>query len=176
MLTRADIEHYFLAEKTGGIIFLLVGALCVVASLLFFFVMKTPFFKGASVPLVLGGLLFCFVGYTVFERSDRDRIALVYAFDMNPDRLKNNELPRMKQVMKRFVVYRYVAITLFLLGLSLFLYFRRTQSFPNWVGVGAALIFIALAALLLDGFAQKRGKTYCQKLNAYCAGIPEKEK
>ncbi len=171
MLTRADIEHYFLAEKTGGIVFFVVGALCVVASLLFIFVMKTPFFKGASVPLVLGGLLFCFVGYTVFERSDRDRIALVYAFDMNPDRLKNNELPRMEQVMKRFVVYRYAAIVLFLLGLSLFLYCRRMHSFPNWGGAGAALVFIAFATLLLDSFAQNRGKTYHQKLSAFCAGI-----
>ena len=171
MLTRTDIEHYFLAEKTGGLVFLIVGSLCVAASLVFFLLLKTSFFKGASLPLLLGGLLFCIVGYTVFERSDRDRIALVYAFDMNPDQLKNSELPRMEKVMKRFRVYRYTAIGLFLLGLSLFVYCRRVVSFPVWSGVGAALVIVALATLILDGFAQNRGKAYYEKLSAFCAGI-----
>ena len=58
MFTKADIEKYFMAEKTFGLVFAIVGIAAVVAALLFYFSLKTNFYKGAAVPLLLTGLLF----------------------------------------------------------------------------------------------------------------------
>jgi hypothetical protein len=173
MLSRADIESYFLAEKTGGLVLLVLGSLFIAGSLNFFLLMKPPFFKGAAGPLLLAGLAFCFVGYTVHQRSDAQRIGQVYALDMNPDKLKGEELPRMEQVMKRFTVYRYAEFFLFLLGLSIFTYCQWHSSFPFWKGLGASLAFVALTALLFDHFAEKRGAVYHQKLAGFCKQLKE---
>jgi hypothetical protein len=169
MLTRTDIENYFLAEKTGGALLLVLGSLCILTSLVFLLLLKTPFYKGAAWPLVLAGLAFCFVGFTVHQRSDGDRIAQVYALDMNPDSLKSRELPRMELVMKRFALYRYTEIALIVLGLTIFTYCRWNYSFPFWKGLGAALAIVAICAQLFDHFAEKRGAAYHKKLSAYCA-------
>lgn len=173
MLTRTDIESYFLAEKTGGVILLVLGSCCIVASLVFIILLKAPFYRGAAWPLVLAGLAFCFVGYTVFQRSDRDRIAQVYALDMDPDTLKSKELPRMQGVMKRFTVYRFTEIALALLGLALFSYCRLNHSFPFWKGMGAALAFAAISAMIFDHFAEKRGAVYHLKLSGFCKQLKE---
>lgn len=167
MFTKADIEKYFNAEKQESLLFLLIGITGVVASLIFFFFLKTNFHKGAAIPFLLLGLLLSAVGYTVYKRSDSDRQRNVYAYDMNPSELKERELPRMKTVMKNFVVYRYAEIFLLLAGTALFFYFRDIASKQFWKGVGFALAIMALLALIADFFAEKRGKIYTKGIESY---------
>ncbi len=93
MFSKTDIEKYFIAEKQESILFLLIGIAAVAVSLIFFFALKTGFYKGAAIPLVVVGLL-GIVGYSVYKRSDGNRIRNVYAHDMNPSELKQKELPR----------------------------------------------------------------------------------
>src|SRR5450432_4695096 len=100
MFTKQDIEKYFLAEKQMSILFIIIGSVAVVLAIIFFFLLKTSFYKGAAVPLLLIGLIQLIAGATVFKKSDNDRIRNVYAYDMNPGQLKNEELPRMKTVVK----------------------------------------------------------------------------
>jgi hypothetical protein len=66
--------------------------------------------------LLIFGLLEAIAGYTIYNRSDKQRIDNVYAFDMNPGELKNNEFPRMQKVVKNFVIYRTVQVALLVLG------------------------------------------------------------
>lgn len=112
-------------------------------------------------------MLLAVVGYTVFKRSDSDRIRNVYAYDMNPGDLKDKELPRMKQVMKNFVIYRYTEIGLLLLGAALYFYFRRQGLQPFWQGFGMGLAGMALLALLADFFAEQRGKKYLEGIESF---------
>ena len=97
MFTKVDIEKYFNAEKSGSLVFLVIGVVAVIAAIVFFFVIRSDAYKGAAVPLVLVGLLMGVVGLTVYNRSDGDRIRNVYAFDMNPGELKDKEVPRMEK-------------------------------------------------------------------------------
>jgi Na+/melibiose symporter-like transporter len=170
MFTKADIEKYFQAEKQESLLFVLIGVAAMIAAIVFFFFLKTNFHKGAAIPLLLTGILLGVVGFTVFKRSDADRMRNVYAYDMNPSELKEKELPRMKTVLQNFVIYRYTEIALLLVGLALYIYFIRDIKNDFWRGFGLALAIMALLALIADFFAEKRGKTYTKGIESFIQG------
>lgn len=167
MFTKADIEKYFTAEKQESLLFLVAGAAVLILAVLFWFVLKSPFYKGAAVSLVAVGLLMGIVGYTVYRRSDGDRIRNAYAYDLNPTELKEKEIPRMQVVMKNFVVYRYTEIAMALAGLLLFFYFRNNSAQQFWSGLGIGLFCMAILALAADSFAEKRGHVYLNGLEEF---------
>ena len=167
MFTKTDIERYFIAEKQESFLFLLIGIAGIAAAIIFFFFLRTSFYKGAAIPLLLVGLLLGVVGYTVYKRSDSDRMRNVYAYDMNPAELKDQEIPRMKTVMKNFMIYRWVEIILFLAGIGLYIYFIRDFKHDFWRGLGLALAVMALVALTADFFAERRGAAYMKGLESF---------
>jgi len=167
MFAKTDIEKYFNAEKAESWVFMAIGVTGIIVAIIFLFILKTNFYKGAAIPLVLVGVLLGIVGYTIYKRSDGDRMKNVYAYDMNPSELKNKELPRMKKVMKNFVMYRYIEIFLFLVGAALYIYFIRDFTKDFWRGFGLALAVMALLALTADFFAEKRGKIYTKGIESY---------
>lgn len=173
MLTKEEIEKYFLAEKAESWVFMAIGITAIVLAILFFFFLKTTFYKGAAIPLITIGLLLGIVGFNVYKRSDEDRIRNVYALTMNPGQLKEKELPRMEKVMKNFVVYRYVEIVLTLLGIGLFVYFKNNEAQLFWKGLGITLAIMALLAVTADYFAEKRGGLYKKQMDEFVSGKTE---
>jgi hypothetical protein len=171
MFTKADIEKYFMAEKQESLLFVGVGIAAIVLAVVFYFVCKTPFYRGAAIPLLLVGLLLGVVGFTVYKRSDSDRLRNVYAYDMNPGELKGKEMPRMATVMKNFVIYRYTEILLAIIGTVLFFYFRNNAARQFWCGLGCTLAIMALIALAADYFAEKRGKVYINGLQGFVSQL-----
>jgi polyferredoxin len=171
MFSKADIEKYFLAEKQESLLFLVTGIIAIILALVFFFGLKTNFYKGAAVPLVAIGLLMGIAGYTVHARSDADRKRNVYAFDMNPGDIREKEIPRMEKVMKNFIIYRYAEIILILLGATLFFYFKNDELKTFWKGVGLTLAILAAVALSADYFAEKRGLEYLKGLNSWVGAL-----
>lgn len=167
MFTTSDIEKYFNGEKQESLLFIAIGVAGIITAIIFFFVCKTNFYKGAAIPLLLIGLLLGIVGFSVYKRSDNDRIKNVYAYGMNPSGLKHNEIPRMTTVMKNFVVYRYIEIALCLLGIILFFYFKDNADKLFWKGFGLTLAIMALLALTADYFAEKRGALYFTGLQSF---------
>jgi Ca2+/Na+ antiporter len=170
MFTKEDIEKYFNGEKQESLLFVLIGVAGIITAIVFFFFLKTNFYKGAAIPLLLVGLLLAVVGYTVYKRSDGDRQRNVYAYDMNPSELKEKELPRMKKVMKNFVIYRYTELFLLLVGAALYLYFIKDFKNDFWRGFGLALAVMSLLALAADFFAEKRGKIYTKGIESFIQG------
>jgi hypothetical protein len=167
MFTKTDIEKYFNAEKGESWVFIAIGIIGIIAAIIFFFVIKTNFYKGAAIPLVLVGLLLGVIGYNVYKRSDGDRTRNVYAYDMSPGELKEKELPRMETVMKNFIIYRYTEIALALIGMGLFFYFKNNSDKEFWKGLGLTLTIMALLALSADYFAEKRGKIYIDGIKSF---------
>ena len=167
MFTKADIEKYFLGEKQESFLFMGIGIIAVVLALLFFLLLKTNFYKGAAIPLLMIGILLAVIGFTIYKRSDPDRIRNVYAYDMNPGELKQQELPRMSTVMKNFIIYRYTEIALAVAGIILFFYFRTNTDRQFWAGFGMTLTIMALMALFADYFAEKRGSLYTKGLENF---------
>jgi len=167
MFNKADIERYFIAEKTGGLVFALAGVAAIVLALVFLLYLKTNFYKGAAIPLVLVGLLFGIAGISVYKRSDADRKRNVYAFSMDPGELKNKELPRMEKVLTNFVALKYAESALFLLGLVLFIYFRTDDTQQFWRGFGLSLAVMALLAWGADHIAERRASVYFKGLKEW---------
>ena len=167
MFTKADIEKYFNAEKSESGLFMTIGIAGIVLAVIFFFFLKTEFYKGAAIPLAVIGLLLGIVGFTVYKRSDDDRKRNVYAYDMNPSELKEKEIPRMQTVMKNFILYRWIEIILAAAGIGLYVYFIRDIKHDFWRGLGVGLAVMALIALAADYFAEKRGKVYLHGLISF---------
>ena len=167
MFTKTDIEKYFMAEKQLGFIGLWIGVALVISAIVFFFVMKSNFYKGAALPLLGVGLLLCVAGFTIYKRSDDDRKRNVYAYDLNPSELKEKELPRMKKVMKNFGVFRLSEICLALLGIGLFIYFKNNEARFFWKGFGLTLTIMALFIFVVDTSAEKRGRVYTEGLESF---------
>ena len=161
------VHKYFMEEKQAGLIFLLIGLIALLTSVVFFFFIKSnpSFFKGALVPLVAIGLIQGIVGYTVYSRSDKQRKDIAYQMGLEPvPFVKTNELPRMQKVMKSFNILMVVEIVLLVLGIGLFLYFNKATDKSFWKGLGLTLAIMALLSGVLDFLAEKRGKEYTNQL------------
>jgi membrane protein YdbS with pleckstrin-like domain len=162
-----DIEQYFAAEKQAGLVFLSFGIVAVLAAIIFLFVLKTPFYRGAAIPLILVGLIAGGIGFTIYKRSDEDRIRNVYAYDLNPGDLKQKEFPRMQKVMKSFRVIIIAEVVFLVASIFLFFYFRTNEAKQLWSGVGAGLLIMIVIALALAISAERRAAVYTKGLETF---------
>ena len=161
------VHKYFMSEKQESLLFLIIGIAAIALAVLFYFFIKTSpsFFKGAAIPLLAIGIIQCIVGYTVYARSDNQRMDVAYNIGVETTAFtKQTELPRMEKVMKSFVIYRYLEMMLTLIGLGLFLYFRNDETKMFWKGLGLTLAIQALLMLGADYFAERRGTVYTSQL------------
>ncbi len=149
MFTKADIEKYFIAEKTESFTMIIIGVVAIILAVIFFFYLKTNWYKGFAIPFIIIGLLHLTAGYTMYKSCDERRKQNVYAYDMNPDQLKNSELPRMEKVRNNLKTFKALEVVLLLLGIGLFFYFRHNIDNTFWAGLGVAL---AIEAAITFGF------------------------
>lgn len=164
MISRTDIEKYFLAEKQAGLIFLILGIAAIIVALIAILTIKTNVWKGAAIPLIIFGVIQAAAGYVVYSRSDEQRISNVYAVDMNPDKLTKEEIPRMQKVTKNFPIYKWIEVTLIIAGIALFIAYRSRPEKALLYGLGLALIIQGIILLTADFIASKRADTYLQQL------------
>jgi ABC-type xylose transport system permease subunit len=167
MLTKTDIEKYFIAEKQVGLIFFVIGIVAVLLAIVFFFFLRTNFYRGAAIPLIVAGLLELIAGLTIYNKSDGDRVRNVYAFDMNPQELKEKELPRMQKVTKSFAIYKWVEVVLAVAGIVMIILYRSKPERAFWFGLGITLTLQALIMFSADYLAAKRARTYTDQLEAF---------
>jgi len=167
MFSKQDIEKYFLAEKQLGLVFIVIGILAILLAIVFFLLLKTAFYKGAAIPLLVIGLIQLIAGSTVYNRSDADRIRNVYAYDMNPGQLKNDELPRMLKVNKNFAVLKWVEIVLLAAGLAMAIYYRANIGMLFWCGFGLLLAMQAVIMFVADFTAEKRAISYTKGIESF---------
>ncbi len=167
MLTKTDIEKYFIAEKQESLVFLIIGIAAIVVALILYFIVKSQICRGAAIPLLILGLVQAVAGYTVYIRSDDQRISQVYAYDMNPDQLKTIELTRMRKVNTNFTIYRWVEIGAFIAGLLLIFFFRDPSGKIFWMGFGISLTLMAAELFTADFIAEKRAVHYALLLEEF---------
>jgi drug/metabolite transporter (DMT)-like permease len=167
MFSKSDIEKYFSAEKQGSLIFFIVGAIAISLALYFFFSNKTQVYKGAAIPMILIGIVFLLVGFSVQRKTDSDRIRNVYAYDMKPVDFKEVELPRMQKLLADMAIYRWIEIGLFVSGFLIFIFLRKKPDFSFWSGFGLSLAIMALIAHGLDFMAKKPAIGYTEKVEIF---------
>lgn len=152
--------------------FLIVGIVAVLLAVVFWFIIKSnpSFFKAAAIPLLVIGLIQIVVGYSVYSRTDKQKANIAYNIGMEPVAyVKQTEQPRMKKVMKNFVIYRWVQIAFIITGLVLIFLFKSNADKSFWYGFGVALVIQAIIMLGVDFFAERRGKVYINELHKIIA-------
>jgi hypothetical protein len=156
-----SINNYFNAEKWESLIFVLVGLSAILISCYFLIKLKLPFYNGMSYPLIAIALIQLTVGSTVYFRSPKDIERVNAMLQSDSSKIESEEIPRVDAVMKNFVLYRWIEISLILLGLVMYYYFSE-GSF--WKGIGLGLVIQSAFMLVLDYFAESRGKVYLEYL------------
>ncbi len=152
-----QITKYFNAEKHESVIFMLVGLVAIILASYFILKVKQAFYNGISYPLIAVALIQIIVGCSIYFRSPKDIERLDKIIRTEKTKIQTEEIPRMELVMKNFKIYRWVEIALLVLGLILVLYFQPTTLLK---GIGLGLSVQAGFMLILDYFAESRGKTY----------------
>ena len=167
MLTKTDIEKYFNAEKNESLLIIMIGIVAIVLAIVFFFYLKSNWHKGAAVPLLIVGFMHLVIGSVVFKKSDKDRIRVTYAYDMNPGDISSKEIPHIELVNKNLIIYRYIEIVLLLVGIGVYFFFKSKPDKGFWVGVGITLAIEAAVSLGAVYFAEKRATDYTNQLKEF---------
>ena len=156
-----QITKYFNAEKQESLLFILVGIAAIAFASYFLIKNKPSFYKGMAYPLIAIALVQITVGTSVYFRSPKDIMRVNEIVKTDRTRIQSEEIPRMEAVARNFEVYRWVEIGLLAVGIVLFFYF---QPMTVWKGVGLGISIQAGFMLLLDFFAESRGKEYLEFL------------
>ncbi len=167
MLSKSDIEKYFIAEKQESLVFLIIGIAAIVLALILYFMVKTQLCRGLAVPLFVLGLMQAIAGYSVYVKSDDQRISQVYAYDMNPDQLKTTELTRMRKVKSNLMLYRWIEIGLIITGIILIFWFRGDSGTIFWFGLGISVTLMATELFVADYIAGKRAIYFTAQLEEF---------
>ena len=151
-----QVTKYFNAEKSESLIFIITGIIAVIFSLYFLFKVKTPFYTGMTYPLIGVALIQIIVGTSVYFRSPKDILRVNTILREVPTNIKVEDIPRMEKVMKNFVIYRWIEISLLVAGIILILF----TPISLCKGAGTGLIIQSSLVLVLDYFAEERGNVY----------------
>lgn len=114
---------------------------------------------GASVPLFAVGLIQLALGIGLWIRTPPQVAALEAQLAKSPGEYARAERTRMERVMRGFAVYKAVEVGLFFGGVGLAGVGGVMKS-DFALGAGFSLALEALAMLILDFFAEARGRAY----------------
>lgn len=171
MLTKADIEQFYFAEKNTGLFLLIAGAVAIIAAIAFLIFSKANLYKGIAVPLIVLGIAQVIMGYSAYSKSDKLRIDNVYAFDMNPDKLKKMELPRLQKMIGSVKLFLGIELTVLVAGIIIILTNKsgaaNIASKTLWQGIGIGLLIQSLIFFSVDLFVLKSVKGYTSGLELF---------
>lgn len=157
------IHDYFTEEKIASFFFIIIGSISIVLAFIFLFIIQYSFFKGLAIPFLFIGCIQVLLGTITVLRAPKDMIRVEQQLNQEPQKIITEELSRMEKIQKNFRIYKWIEITLLILGLILFcLFYKSAQSF--WKGLGMGLIIQAGTLLTLDLIAEKRADTYVARL------------
>lgn len=157
------IETYFTEEKIESLFFIILGIISVSLSFVFLLIIKYSFYKGFAYPLLIIGFIQLMVGGIIYVRSPKDINRVNSIVIETPEKITTEELPRMKNVMKSFELYKWVELILIISGLLLFIVFF-TSNLRFWKGFGLSLCIQAAIMLALDLIAANRATVYIEEL------------
>ena len=158
-----SISKYFNAEKNESILFIVIGVLALCISSYFIFKLKQHYFNGMSYSFIAIALIQITVGLSIFIRSPKDILRVNQIVQTNKTAIKTDEIPRMNKVMSNFILYRWIEIALIVVGIVLYFVFQTSSIYK---GIGLGLIIQSSFMLILDYFAENRGKIYLEYLKS----------
>ena len=160
MFTKQDIESYFTAFKNEQLLLMILGGAALIAAVLFYFLLKTAWYKGFALPLAVFAVLFGGAGFSNYKKTEQLRIRSVYNYDMHPDQLKIKELPRVEEVAQNMRVLIYVNVSIIIASFLIFLYFRKKEENEYYMGTASSLFLMASVSVAIYLFMLNPLKVY----------------
>lgn len=157
------IQTYFTEEKIESLFFIVIGSVAIILAIVFLGIIKYSFFKGMAYPLLLIGLIQVIVGSNIYMRTPQDIERVEKIIRNQTQYLQTTEILRVKNVLQNFTIYKWIEITLIILGVILILIFYKSQQ-PFWKGLGLGLLIQTCIILSLDIIAEHRADIYLRYL------------
>lgn len=157
------IQTYFTEEKIESLFFIVIGSVAIILAIVFLCIIKYSFFKGMAYPLLLIGLIQVIVGSNIYMRTPQDIERVEKIIRNQTQYLQTTEILRVKNVLQNFTIYKWIEITLIILGVILILIFYKSQQ-PFWKGLGLGLLIQTCIILSLDIIAEHRADIYLRYL------------
>lgn len=161
MKETEPLINYFKAEKSESLLFMAIGLLAIIISLILIFKFKDNIYKGIAIPLIIIGIIQLIVGGTVYFRTDAQVRELTQVYQENKAALKDLETPRMETVMKSFNTYKIIEAVIIVVGIIL-LFGIKDKSL--WLGIGIGMVTQGALMIILDIFAELRALNYIEWL------------
>jgi hypothetical protein len=163
---QGALVRYFAAEKQESLLFVAAGAVALLAAALL--LRGGGPYRAMAWPLLAVAVIQLAVGGSVFLRTESQVATLEARLAADPTGFRTEETQRMRRVMAGFRLYKAVEIALLAAGIALALAFPRREG-PYAAGIG--LVVQAALMLVLDLFAEKRGRDYLEAV-ARLGGAP----
>lgn len=157
------VFHYFKAERRESLIWIGIGVVSVLLTFYFLLTKSHPFYNGLAYVLITIGLIQLVHGISAFKKVNLNMVGVDYFIQKDLNSIKTNEIPRMELEMRYLTIYSWIEMGCIVLGLFLFLF---CQPLTLGKGIGMGLLIQASVLLILDYFAEQRGKVYLNFLKS----------
>lgn len=157
------VFHYFKAEKKESLFWIVIGVVSVLLTFYFLLTKNHPYYNGLAYVLIAIGLIQLVHGISIFKKGNMNLVSVDYFIQKDIESIKSKEIPRMEVEMKYLKIYSWIEMGCIILGLLLFLFCN-----PHTLGkgIGLGLLIQASILLILDYFAEQRGKVYLNFLKS----------
>lgn len=164
MITKTDIEKYFIEEKQTSLLLIILSITAIVVAIVCWFIWKTQFCKGITIALSVIALVQLILSYNNYNSYDKQRINAVYTLDMNPTDIQFKEAPRALQYLNATQTKRYVYMALFIVGAIMFFYFKSKIDKQLLVGIGFATLLFTFILMSIHYYSEKKTVHYTAQL------------
>jgi hypothetical protein len=154
------ILKYFRAEKDAGFYILIVGAVIIALGAWLWW--SGSRYRAMAIPLIAIAIIEVIVGSVIYTRSDKQIDTQTEQYYTDREAYAIAETARMEQVMSGFQIYKWIEISLMVVGAGLAIVYRKR---PSFVGVGVGLLIQAAIMLGFDIFAAQRAQVYLDALH-----------
>jgi hypothetical protein len=155
---EAGMRGYFAGETRESFAFMGFGVVGLGAGVPMF-VSHDPVLRPMSIPIMALGVVQLALGIGLLARTSAQVARLAEQLTKEPAAYREAEGTRMRGVMAGFQAYRLFELTVGVTG-AVMAGIGHARDEPMVLGVGLGMLVEAAAMLLLDSFAEERGRAY----------------
>jgi hypothetical protein len=157
------INTYFAEERREDVLILILGIALLIGAGTLFAVTRDSFARAFGITVTLGVLVFGSGALSLLHRDGPHRAGLVKSVESEQSAVAlTAESNRIRDVISRYIYYRWAVIALAVLGALLAL--LVDSGYARGIAVGLALMFAAQT--LIDHYSEMRAREYSTQLTA----------
>jgi hypothetical protein len=158
------ILKFYKAQKAQGILFILIGLIAVIFSLLLIINVNDLFSNGIILPIFIIGMLQVYFGVNTFKNTPIHLLLVQSFVKENQASMANIEIPSIHKT----ILFQKKMINTFLFFIALAILFMFVFNHSLFLqGLGIGLFIQSLIVITANYFADQRSQIYLKWLNDY---------